>query len=164
MTTINRQLSTDLERTQRLFDHKVAFDDTRVGAYNNLNCPGFDRIQMVRKIEICESFLTLLEAFTKAYSLHDSAVRERLTLMGRNITAYSKLSGVNKKMIELLPEHETILSALTDACSKALLSMKATLDIKVQQQLSDDDRQNAVRQVGKHFKKLVAYHMKVLMS
>ena len=29
MTTINRQLSTDLERTQHLYDHKVAFDDTR---------------------------------------------------------------------------------------------------------------------------------------
>merc|ERR1712216_843668 len=30
MTTINRQLSSDLERTQHLFDHKVSFDDTKV--------------------------------------------------------------------------------------------------------------------------------------
>lgn len=29
MTSINRQLSSDLEHTQHLFDHKVAFDDTR---------------------------------------------------------------------------------------------------------------------------------------
>lgn len=54
MATINRQLSTDLERTQHLYDHKVAFDDTRVGEYNKLNCPGFDRVLMVRKIEIVE--------------------------------------------------------------------------------------------------------------
>lgn len=162
MTTINRQLSTDLERTQRLFDHKVAFDDTRVTAYNNLNCPGFDRIQMVRKIEICESFLTLLDAFNKAYSLHDTAMRDRLTLMGRNITADSKLQRVNGKMIELLPEHVKHLESLREACSQALLSMKATLDIKVQQQLSDVVQHRAATTVGKHFKRLVAYHMKVL--
>ena len=29
MTSINRQLSSDLEHTQHLYDHKVAFDDTR---------------------------------------------------------------------------------------------------------------------------------------
>jgi len=162
MTTINRQLSTDLERTQRLFDHKVAFDDTRVATFNNLNCPGFDRIFMMRKIEIGESFLTLFAAVNRAYAAHDIAMKDRLTLMGRNLSAVSKLGKVNEKMIELVPEHVNHLNSLFEACQGALMTMKATLDVNVQQKMSQGDQQNVFANVNKCFKGLVLYNNKML--
>jgi len=67
---------------------------------------------------------------------------------------------VNEKIIELIPEHQTHLTALCSACRDSLLSMKATLDIKLQQELPDLDK--APSRVGKLFKRLVLYHNKLL--
>ena len=159
MTSINRQLSSDLEHTQHLYDYKVAFDDTRVAEYNLKNCPGFDRVHMVRKIEIAEEALSLLENLASTFRSFDAALKERYTLMGRNVSAVSKLQRVNERITLLLPERLGHLEALHEACAQAVLQMKSVLDVNLQQQVTSEVKPNTV---AKLFKQFISYYDKML--
>jgi len=159
MTTINRQLSTDLERTQQLFEHKVAFDDTRVSEYNKMNIPGFDRVSMLRKIEIAEQALSLFETFSRTFRAHDQAYVDRLNLMGRNLSAMSKLQMVNVKITTLLPEHQVHLRNLEKGFKNTVIRMKSQLDVRLLEQL---DSEGETDDMAALFKKFVYYHNKML--
>eukprot|EP00658_Telonema_sp_P-2_P011778 TRINITY_DN1450_c0_g1_i4.p1 TRINITY_DN1450_c0_g1~~TRINITY_DN1450_c0_g1_i4.p1 ORF type:complete len:753 (+),score=281.99 TRINITY_DN1450_c0_g1_i4:261-2519(+) len=160
MTTINRQLSTDLERTQHLFDHKVAFDDTRVSEYNKMNIPGFDRVLMLHKIEIAEQALGLFETLTRTFRAHDQAYGDRLALMGRNLSAMSKLQRVNEKISQLLPEHQMHMKNLEKEFRNNVVRMKSVLDLKLLEQLEQDG--DGPYQTATLFKRLTFYHNKML--
>lgn len=162
MTTINRQLSTDLERTQHLFDHKVAFDDTRVSEYNKMNIPGFDRVLMLRKIEIAEQALGLFETLSHTFRAHDQAYVDRLNLMGRNLSAMSKLQRVNEKISQLLPEHQVHIKNLEKEFKTTVIRMKSVLDVKLLEQLEQNGSDPGTYHMSALFKRLVFYHNKML--
>eukprot|EP00656_Telonema_subtile_P001761 TRINITY_DN10762_c0_g2_i1.p1 TRINITY_DN10762_c0_g2~~TRINITY_DN10762_c0_g2_i1.p1 ORF type:complete len:930 (+),score=259.29 TRINITY_DN10762_c0_g2_i1:130-2919(+) len=162
MTTINRQLSTDLERTQHLFDHKVAFDDTRVTEYNKMNIPGFDRVLMLRKIEIAEQALGLFETFSRTFRAHDQAYVDRLNLMGRNLSAMSKLQRVNEKISQLLPEHQVHIRNLEKEFRTMVIRMKSVLDVKLLEELEESGGDPGTYHMSALFKRLVFYHNKML--
>jgi len=164
MTTINRQLSSDLERTQHLFDHKVSFDDTKVSEYNKMNIPGFDRVLMLRKIELAEQAHSLFETFSRTFRDHDQALGERLNLMGRNLSAMSKLQRVNEKISRLLPEHQAHLRNLEQEVKNTVMHMKSVLDVRLAEQL-EQDGEGGGSNAGKLaalFKRFVFYHNKML--
>lgn len=131
----------------------------RAAEYNRQNCPGFDRVLMVRKIEIAEEALGLLENLASTFRSFDAALRERYILMGRNLSAMSKLQRVNEKICSLLPERLGHLEALHRACAQAVLQMKSVLDLNLQPQCA---REVTPKTVAKLFQRVILYYDKLL--
>ena len=113
---------------------------------------------MVRKIDIAEEALSLLDTLASAFRIHDAALRERFNVMGRNLSAMSKLHRVNEKLSSLVPERLTHLESLQEACIQAVLQMKSVLDMKLQSQLGGVKALT----VADRFKRVVLYYNKML--
>ena len=109
LTTINRQLSLDLERTQLLFDRKIPFDDTRLMEFNAFNVPGFDRVFNLKKASMAEQGVTLLHQLSGYISAYYDAMRDRLQLSMKNTGEASKLRFVNDHLIEIFPTQVRLL-------------------------------------------------------
>ena len=75
----------------------MSFDDTKVSEYNKMNIPGrssaltgctvlmvaagFDRVLMLRKIELAEQAHSLFETFSRTFRDHDQVI-DPLALRG----------------------------------------------------------------------------------
>jgi len=113
---------------------------------------------MTRKIEIAEEALSLLESLCSAFKTYDASLGERYSLMGRNLSATSKLHLVNEKISALLPERSLHLEKLHAGCELAVLQMKSVLDISLQGKVRDVKPND----VARLFARVIAYHDKML--